>query len=383
MTNSPTPGVPVPLDDPDHRDAEIADEVRAAVERVLAGSSSDRGVEVAEFECEFARFCDAREAVACRSATDAVALALAALEIGPGDEVLVPALGPVTAAVAIRRVGATPVLVDIEPTSLHLDPARIVAAITPRTTAVIPAHLFGQCVEMEPIWRTAVAHGLHVIEEATGAIGASYHGRRTGVLGTLGCFGTRGAHEDGTLGIAGGVTTDDRHLARRLRRLRVEGVDDDGSEIGFDSRLDDLGAAIPRVHLRHTERWVRQRQENAVRYERLLVEHGLNGVVIPTARGTDEHAFDSYVVRVPADIRDALAASLRSAGIGCAVPFPIPLHQVPALAARRSGDLRETTRATRETLLLPMHPGLDAASQDRVIGTIAATLGLNVTRRAA
>lgn len=376
---------PVPFIDLCREHEAIAGEVREAVERVLDAQAFVLGEEVAEFETEVARFCDSREAVGCNSGTDALILSLMALDIGPGDEVITSPFTFFATASAIHRVGATPVFVDVDQTSFNLDVTKVEEAITPRTRAVIPVHLFGQCVDMEPLWRISVAHGLHVVEDACQAIGASYRGRRTGVLGTLGCFSFFPTKNLGGAGDGGIVTTDDRELAQRLRRLRVHG--DVGGyehvEVGLNSRLDALQAAILRVKLQHLPAWTAARRTNAARYERLFQHYDPSGVVTPTTRPGCEHVFNQYVVRIGDDARDAVLAGLRSRGVGCAVYYPTPLHLQPCFASLGylPGDLPEAERASREVLALPIHPGLTSTEQERVVATITEVLRSGVDGR--
>jgi dTDP-4-amino-4,6-dideoxygalactose transaminase len=376
----PPPSPPVPFIDLVRQHHTIAGEVRDAVLRVFDEQAFVLGDEVAALEAEIATFCDSREAIGCNSGTDALILALMALDVGPGDEVITSPFTFFATASAIHRVGARPVFVDVDPTTFNLDVHRVEAAITPRTRAILPVHLYGQCAEMEPLWRVAVSHGLHVVEDACQSIGATYRGRRAGVLGTLGCFSFFPTKNLGGAGDGGIVTTDDRHLARRIRRLRVHG--DVGGyehlEVGLNSRLDAVQAAVLRVKLRHLAGWTTARRDNAARYERLFDHYELHDALVAplTAAGRD-HVFNQYVVRLPAERRDAVLSSLRADGIGCAVYYPKPLHLQTCFAhlGHAAGDLPESELAAHEVLALPIHEGLTPTEQERVVRGLARALG--------
>jgi dTDP-4-amino-4,6-dideoxygalactose transaminase len=371
---------PVPLIDLLAQDRDIGAEVRGAVGRVLAEQKFILGDEVAEFECDVAEYCESREAIGCASGTDALILALLALDVGPGDEVITSPYTFFATGSAIHRLGAKPVFVDIEPGSFNIDPAAVEAAITPRTRALMPVHLFGQCAEMEPLVRLAGAHGLSIVEDACQAIGAEYRQRRAGVLGTLGCFSFFPTKNLGGAGDGGLVTANDPTLAKRVRRLRVHG--DAGQyehvEVGLNSRLDALQAAILRVKLRHLDRWTRARQRNARRYEVLLGEYGLlDAVVPPTTLPDRRHVYNQFCVRVGGGRRDEVLAGLRERQIGCTIYYPKPLHLQTCFAGLgyRPGSLPEAERASRETIALPVYPELTDEQQERVVRGIALALG--------
>jgi dTDP-4-amino-4,6-dideoxygalactose transaminase len=366
----------VPLIDLVAQHETIADEVTAAVAEVFANQAFILGETVAQFEQEVARYCDARHAVGCASGTDALLLTLMALDIRPGDEVITSPFTFFATASTIHRAGATPVFVDIEPDGYNLDPEKIEAAITPRTRAIMPVHLFGQCAEMDPIWRVAVQYDLAVIEDACQAIGADYRGRRAGVLGTAASFSFFPTKNLGGAGDGGMITTDDAELAARLRRLRVHG--DVGRyehvEVGLNSRLDALQAAILRVKLRHLDDWSQARRENAARYEDLFRRHGLTGqFVAPQVLPDRGHVFNQYVLRVPGGRRDAVLASLREQQIGAAVYYPKSLHQQTCFQylGYREGDFPESERACREVLALPVYAELTDAQQETVVRGLA------------
>src|SRR5262245_4072473 len=280
---------PVPLIDLVAQHQEIESEVIAAVSRVFSEQRFILGDEVAELECDRAEYCDSREAIGCASGTDALLLALMALDIGPGDEVITSPYTFFATGSSIYRLGASPIFCDIDPVSFNLDPHAVEAAVTSRTRAILPVHIFGQCTEMEPLWRIAGHAGLPIVEDACQAIGAEYQNRRAGVLGTLGCFSFFPTKNLGGAGDGGLVTTDDPSLAKRVRRLRIHG--DAGQsehvEVGLNTRLDALQAAVLRVKLRHLDTWTEARQRNARRYAAMFEALGLLDAITLPALGHD------------------------------------------------------------------------------------------------
>jgi len=379
-THGEHPSEPVPFIDLVHQYDGISTEVLAAVRRILAAQSFILGDEVATFETEIARYCDARDAIGCASGTDALILALLALDIGPGDEVVTTPFTFFATAGAIHRVGARPVFVDIEPHTFNIDPARVEAALSPRTRALLPVHLFGQCAEMEPLCRLAVARELAIIEDACQAIGGEYRGRRAGVLGDVACFSFFPTKNLGGAGDGGIVTTDDADLSRRIRRLRVHG--DVGQyrhvEVGLNSRLDALQAAVLRVKLAHLDTWTAARQNNAQRYAELFGHYGLlDAVTLPTVLPERRHVFNQYSVRIAGGRRDEVLSSLREQKIGANIYYPIPLHVQECFAhlGYRAGDFPEAERAAAEVLALPIFPELRPAQLECVVRGIARALG--------
>jgi len=371
---------PVPFIDLVAQHQTIAGEVRDAVDRVFASQLFVLGEEVAQFEAECAQYCDANDAISCASGTDALLLALMALGIGPGDEVVTSPFSFFATAGCIHRVGARPVFVDIDPVSMNIDPDQIARAITPKTRAILPVHLFGQCSLMEPLWRIAVQHGLTIIEDACQSIGAEYRGRRAGVLGTIGCFSFFPTKNLGGAGDGGLLTTDDPELSRRLRLLRVHG--DVGAyrhvEVGLNSRLDALQAAVLRVKLGHLGRWTEARRANAKRYPALFEKYGLlDHVALPRELPDCRHVYNQFTVRVKNGRRDAVLASLRSQQIGAAIYYPIPLHlqECFAFLGYKQGDLPASEVAAAEVLSLPVFPELGAERQELVVRGIARALG--------
>lgn len=368
---------PIPLIDLTAQFHAMSAEVMAAVQKVFTEQKFILGEEVAELEREVAEYCDARHAIGCNSGTDALILALQALDIGKGDEVITTPFSFFATASAIVRAGATPVFVDIEPDGFNLDPEQVADAITPKTKAIIPVHLFGQCCEMDPLWRIATRHNLHIVEDACQAIGAEYRGRRTGVLGTVACFSFFPTKNLGGAGDGGMMTTDDLDLATRLKRLRVHG--DVGQyehlEVGMNSRLDALQAAVLRVKLRKLEEWTAARQQNAKRYVDLCKQHKLHdALTLPKTLSDRRHVYNQFTVRVKHNGRDAVLKTLRSRKVGCAIYYPKPLHVQKCFASLgyQPGDFPVSEAAAKEVLSLPIYPELPQADLDRVVEELAA-----------
>lgn len=368
-------GFPVPFIDLVAQYRTIEAEITEAVSRVFSTQSFVLGEEVSQLENEIAAYCDAREAIGCASGTDALILALMALGIGPGDEVITSPFTFFATASSIVRVGATPVFVDVDPDTYNMDPAQVEAAVTDRTKAIMPVHLFGQCADMEPLLRIATRYNLAVVEDACQAIGAEYNGRRAGVLGTIGCFSFFPTKNLGGAGDGGIITTDDAELAARMRRLRVHG--DLGGyhhqEVGLNSRLDALQAAVLRVKLRHLDNWTAGRQQNAARYDEQLSQAPFSGhLATPHILPAQRHVFNQYVVRVENGHRDAVLQMMREEQVGAAVYYPIPLHLQPCFAnlGYRFGDLPRSERACQSVLALPIYSELPENHQQRVISEL-------------
>ncbi|MEZ5943997.1 MAG: DegT/DnrJ/EryC1/StrS family aminotransferase [Planctomycetaceae bacterium] len=367
---------PVPLIDLVEQHQLIRDDVMAAVEQVFDTQHFVLGDVVDQFEQEVAAYCDSRYAIGCASGTDALMLALRGLGIGPGDEVITTPYSFFATASSIARVGARPVFADIDPVTFNLCPQAVEAAITPRTRAIMPVHLYGQCADMEPLWRLSVRHGLAIVEDACQAIGATYRGRKTGVLGQVGCFSFFPTKNLGGAGDGGVMTTDDKDVAQKLRRLRVHG--DAGGyqhlELGMNSRLDALQAAVLSVKLKHLDNWSTARQENAIRYTLLLGEQGLmSRMDLPAIDSDCGHVFNQYCVRVHDGLRDQVLAGLRARQVGCSIYYPKPLHMQDCFAylGYREGQFPESERAAKESLALPIYPELGIMRQQRVAEALA------------
>ena len=368
---------PVPLCDIAAQHRSLQDEVEAAVLRVLRSGQVILGPEVAGFEDEAAAYCHAAHAVGCASGTDALSLALHALDLGPGDEVILPPFTFFATAGCVLRCGATPVFADIDPLTFNLDPDTVEAKITPRTRAVMPVHLFGQCADMDPIWDLADRHGLYVIEDAAQSFGSDYQGRRCGTLGEISCFSFYPSKTLGALGDAGLVTTNNAALARKMAALRVHGSETKyfHKYLGWNARLDAVQAAILRVKLPHVEGWIEARREAAARYDALIEDADLNGFLHrPHVRPYGRHTFNQYVVRVSVGHRDALMKHLKDQGVGCDVYYPLCLHQQECVRhlGYHDGDFPVGEEAARAVLALPLYPEITEAQQRRVIDACAA-----------
>jgi dTDP-4-amino-4,6-dideoxygalactose transaminase len=332
-------------------------EILAEIERVLDDMHLFLGKNVCAFEGEFADYCGARHAIGVGSGTDALHLALWALDIGPGDEVITVSHTFMATAEAIAMVGATPVFVDVDPHHYTMAVDQVEAAITPRTRAILPVHLYGQAADMDPLLDIAQRHNLPVIEDASQAQGCEYKGRRVGTLGTIGCFSLYLSKNLGAYGEAGIITTNDDDLCERLRMIRDHGSRAKNHHLlmGTNARLDELQAAVLRVKLRHLDAWNEARRRNAHLYAEAL--RG-TGVQTPVERGDGKHVYYVYVVRTPD--RDGLRDYLNGAGIGAAVHYPIPVHLQPACTRYgvAAGALPHTERLVGEILSLPMYPEL-------------------------
>ncbi len=387
MNSRPAAPAPVPLCDIQLQYRGLKDEIDAAVLRVLASGQVVLGPEVAAFEKEAAAYCGAAYGVGCGSGTDALVLSLHALGVGPGDEVIVPPFTFFATASAVSRVGAVPVFADIDPVTFNLDPAEVERRITPRTKAVIPVHLYGQCADMEPLWRLAEERGLLVVEDAAQSFGSEYQGKRCGTLGAVSAFSFYPTKNLGSLGDAGLVTTNDPEWAKRLQALRVHGseVKYYHKYVGYNMRLDAIHAAILRVKLPHIDRWLKLRELAAGRYDSLLADSGLVGFVQrPVAKPGRRHVFNQYVVRVPATHRDPLVAHLKASGVSCEVYYPLCLHQQECFRdlGYRAGDFPASEEAARTVLALPIFPEITADQQARVIEACSSYLGQSVRRAA-
>jgi dTDP-4-amino-4,6-dideoxygalactose transaminase len=355
-------------------------ETLSAVERVFESQGFVLGREVSALEDEIAAYCGARHAVGCASGSDALLLALMALGVGAGDEVVTTPYSFFATAGSIARLGARPVFVDIEPRSYNIDPEKIEAALTPRTRALMPVHLYGQCAEMDAIAGIAGRRGVPVVEDAAQAIGARDRGRGAGALGEIGCFSFYPTKNLGGAGDGGMLTTGDDALAARLRSLRVHGESSKyhHKEIGFNSRLDSLQAAVLRVKLPRLDGWSDARALHAARYRELFADAGLlEEVAPPFEREGARHIYNQFVVRIGGGRRDALVEHLRREGVGTEVYYPVPLHLQECFRylGYREGDFPEAERAARETLALPVYPELTGEQQAYVVESVRGFFG--------
>jgi dTDP-4-amino-4,6-dideoxygalactose transaminase len=384
---STAPGTGVPLCDLQAQYRDLRPELEAALARVLASGQVILGPEVSALEAEVARYCGVGHGVGCGSGTDALSLALHALEVGPGDEVLLPTFTFFATAGSVCRTGARPVFIDIDPATYNLDPLQVESKITPRTRALLVVHLFGQCADMEPLWRVAERHDLPIIEDAAQALGAEYQGKRAGSLGGIGCLSFYPSKNLGAYGDAGMAVTADPQWAARMTCLRVHGMEPKyfHKYLGWNARLDALQAAVLRVKLPYLERWIMARQAAARRYDALIEEHHLGHFLErPTVRPQRRHTFNQYVVRVAGGERDSLVRHLRAEHIGCEIYYPVPLHRQECLRhlGYGEGDFPASEEASRCVLALPIYPELTADQQRRVIQSCAAYLRKQARRAA-
>ena len=351
----------------------IRGELDEAVARVLENAHYILGPEVAAFEEEFARYQQAGHGIGLNSGTSALHLALLAAGIGPGDEVITVPFSFIATAAAIRYTGARPVFVDIDPASFNMDPARIEAAITPRTRALLPVHLYGQPADMDPILEIARRRGLAVIEDAAQAHGAEYRGRRVGAIGDIGCFSFYPAKNLGACGEGGAVVTNSAEYSRAIRLLRDWGSEKKyvHSLHGYNYRMEGLQAAILRVKLRHLDGWTEARRRNAELYSQLLEG---SGVIVPRVTPGVWHAWHCYTIRV--DARDQVQRELLRLGVQTGVHYPIPIHLQPAYSdlGHRPGDFPAAEQAAAQVLALPVHAELTEAQVRQVADAVKQTL---------
>ena len=359
----------IPFVDLKAQHSALKDELSAAIQRVLESCQFTLGPEVAAFETEFANYCQAEHGVAVNSGTSALHLALLAAGVGPGDEVITVPFTFVATVSAIHYTGATPVFVDIDPRSFTMDVTQLEAAITDRTKAIIPVHLYGQPADMDPILSIAKAHGLVVIEDAAQAHGAEYNGRRAGSMGDMGCFSFYPGKNLGACGEGGMVVTKDPELTRTLRMLRDWGAERKYEHVlkGYNYRMEGIQGAVLRVKLRHLETWTEARRAAAARYDRGFAG---SGVQTPAAMPYGRHVYHVYAIR--SKQRDAWLRSLQEQGIGAGMHYPIPVHLLPAFAdlGYSAGQFPHSEQAANEVLSLPMFPELTAEQSAKVVEAV-------------
>jgi dTDP-4-amino-4,6-dideoxygalactose transaminase len=388
MTPKAVAGMKVPLLDLQAQYATIRDDMRAAIDRVFESQQFVLSAEVQALEEEIARYSQTKFAVGCASGSDALLLALMSCGVGDGDEVITTPFSFFATASAITRLGARPVFVDIDEQTYNIRPSLVADAITERTRAIVPVHLYGQCAEMDPLIERAGSggppasvpeaarqRGIPIIEDAAQAIGAEDHGRRAGSMGTIGCLSFYPSKNLGGAGDGGMLVTNDLDHARRLHMLRVHGEERKyfHKVVGLNSRLDALQAAVLRVKLPHLDAWSVARQRNAQQYELMFDDAGLSGKIDPPfVRTRARHIFHQFVIRVRNGRRDALREHLRARGIGTDVYYPVPLHlqECFAFLGYQPGDFPIAEAAANETLALPVYPELTAEQQDYVVSAI-------------
>jgi dTDP-4-amino-4,6-dideoxygalactose transaminase len=373
----------IPLLDLRAQYAGIKVELDAAVLETLASGAYVSGPKVDAFEKSFAAYTGAKESVALNSGTSALHLALLALGIGPGDEVIAPAMTFVATVATIRYAGATPVLVDADPLTWNIDPASIARAITPRTKAIIPVHLHGRMADMDAIMALAAQHGLPVIEDAAQAHGATWKGRGAGTIGQIGCFSFYPGKNLGACGEGGGAVTNDPALAARMRKLRDWGQEGRYNHVehAFNYRMDGIQGAILSVKLTHLPRWTERRREVAALYDTLLAALPMQ---LPSKPKALEHVYHVYALRHPD--RDRLARGLADAGVATGLHYPRPVHLQPAYADLGSGpgSFPVAEALAAEFLSLPIFPELTPEQQRHIAGALRDLLApASVTSHAA
>jgi len=364
----------VPLLDLTEQNNALRPEIETALGRVLDTNGFILGAEVKALEDELAAYCRTKYAIGCASGSDALLLALMAVGVKAGDEVITTPYSFFATVSAITRLGATPVFVDIDPATFNLDVEQIAPAITERTKAIQPVHLYGQCADMADLNDVVSRNGIPVVEDAAQAIGAEEDGRRAGAMSEVGCFSFYPSKNLGGMGDGGFMTTDDDELARQLFALRVHGSEERYYHkwIGLNSRLDGFQGAVLRVKLPHLDSWSDKRKENADRYRNLFTDAGLGEqIALPFERENCRHIYNQFVVRVPGK-RDELRKFLSAADIGTDIYYPVPLHMQECFEylGYREGQFPESERAARESLALPIYPELKTEQQEYVVGKI-------------
>ncbi len=364
--------IDIPLVDLKAQYATIKEEVRRAIDEVLEGMQLTIGPNVRAFDEEFAAYIGTKHAVGVGSGTDALQLAIRACGVAAGDEVITVSDTFFATVEAILYASARPILVDVDERTMLMDPGAVAAAITPRTKAIIPVHLYGRTCDMKSLLRLAADHHLTIIEDAAQAHGALLDtGTKAGTSGRSGCFSFYCSKNLGAYGEAGSITTNDDTLAEELRSLREHGQFTRYYHpiVGYNARLDEIQAAILRIKLRRLPAWNERRRANARRYNELLEG---SGVIAPEIPPGERHVFYAYVIRVPGGRRDALRAHLAERGIGTQIHYPVPIHLQDAaqFLGYRKGDLPVTERLSDEVLSLPMYAELTDEQIERVAGAI-------------
>jgi dTDP-4-amino-4,6-dideoxygalactose transaminase len=366
----------VPLCDIQSSFGRFQEPIEAAIRRVLASGQVILGPEVATFEKEFADACGVGHAVGCSSGSDALLLALCGLGIGSGDEVIMPTFTFFATAGAVCRLGATPVLTDIDPATFNIDPEQVEALITPRTKAIIPVHLFGQCADMAALSEIAERRRLPLIEDAAQAFGADYAGQKAGSMGAAGCFSFYPTKTLGAFGDAGMVTTNNSALAAKISCLRTHGMETryHHTMLGWNARLDAIHAAILRVKLPYVDQDIHTRRAAAHRYDDLIATRRLDDLIeIQRESVPARHTYNQYVIKVAKEQREGLIRHLKSNAIGCEVYYPRPLHLQECLAhlGYQVGDFPVSEEMSERVMALPMFPEITPDQQERVISTCA------------
>ena len=368
-----------PLLDVGRGNSPLKAEIMESISQIIDSGRFIGGPFVEFLEQSVAEASGTKFAIGCASGSDALLLALMAIDIQPGDEVICPSFTFFATASAIHRLGGVPVFVDIDPVSFNMDPKKIVPVITKNTKAIIPVHLFGQCAEMDPIMAIAAEHGLRVIEDCAQSIGASQNGKPCGGFGDIGCYSFYPTKNLGGFGDGGMITTDDPELADKLRLLANHGMRPryHHSIVGINSRLDAIQAAALCAKMKHLEEYAAKRQQNADNYAQLFAEAGLSELVaVPEAQGDCKHVWNQFTIRIPGGHRDAVRSQLAELQVGSEIYYPIPLHQQECFEhlAPLEGSLVITEQAATEVLALPIYPELTIAEQRYVVECLVKVL---------
>lgn len=378
----------VPLLDVNRGNRSLRDEILQSIAEVVDSGRFLHGPQVGELECTVAGICETPHAISCASGSDALLLALMALDIQQGDEVIVPSFTFFATASAVSRLGAIPVFVDIDPLTYNMSPEAVEAAVSSRTKAIIPVHLFGQCAAMDKLSVIAARHNLPVIEDAAQAIGAAYLGKPAGAWGDIGCLSFYPTKNLGGMGDGGMMVCRDADMAAKLRLLASHGMQPRYHHklVGINSRLDTIQAAILNVKIAHLQSYGNARQKNANRYAELFAAEGLTQwIELPHHAPEALHVWNQYGIRVPDGLRDAMRKHLSEMNIGNEVYYPVPLHMQECFRdlGYFDGCLPNTERASREILHLPIYPELTESEQDAVVAGIKRFYASSSLRRAA
>ena len=367
-----------PLLDVGRGNSPLKAEIMESISQIIDSGRFIGGPFVEFLEQSVAEACDAKFGIGCASGSDALLLALMAIDIQPGDEVICPSFTFFATASAVHRLGGVPIFVDIDPVSYNIDTKKITAAITDKTKAIIPVHLFGQCAEMEPILSIAAEHGLRVIEDCAQSIGATANGKPCGGFGDIGCFSFYPTKNLGGFGDGGMLTTNDPELADRLRLLANHGMRPryHHSVVGINSRLDAIQAAALCAKIKHLNDYASKRQNNADRYMQLFAAAGLSEqVCLPPSPTNGKHVWNQFTIRIANGQRDVVRAKLAEDQVGSEIYYPIPLHQQECFQYLPSqNNLSETENAATEVLALPIYPELTFAEQKYVVECLAKIL---------
>jgi dTDP-4-amino-4,6-dideoxygalactose transaminase len=380
----------VPLLDVGRGNAPLKAEIMSAFSDIIDSGWFVGGPHVKSLEQSVAQVSGVEHAIGCASGSEALLLALMAINIQPGDEVICPSFTFFATTSAISRLGATPVFVDIDPDTFNVDPAKLAALVTPKTKAIIPVHLFGQCCDMDPILKFAETHNLTVIEDCAQSIGASDKGRPAGSMGAIGCFSFYPTKNLGGFGDGGMLTASDPEIADRLRLMANHGMKPRyyHQEVGINSRLDAMQAAVLGIKIKHLSEYGEARRENAMRYRALMTRAGIASMVCPPSESAGScHVWNQFTIRIPDGKRDQVREKLAAMNVGSEIYYPVPMHQQECFLdiPVELGSLTQTERAAAEVLSLPIFPELTAAEQAYVVDCLAqvlADLELQSTRAA-